>query len=120
MRAISFGTEAVVRGIFTAAVIAATLLAGPAGAQDQPVIHVAVSAFEAQADAYYAQDLGLFAKAGLNVDIQQFQGGEAIVAGIVGGALQIGAGNPLPLANAYERKFDVVLVAPGKIGRAHV
>jgi NitT/TauT family transport system substrate-binding protein len=86
-----------------------------AGAQDQPVIHVAVSAFEAQADAYYAQDLGLFKRAGLNVDVEQYQGGEAIVAGIVSGALQIGTGNPLPLANAHEKGFDVVLIAPGTV-----
>jgi NitT/TauT family transport system substrate-binding protein len=81
----------------------------------EPVIHVAVSAFEAQADAYYAQDLGLFKRAGLNIDVQQYQGGEAIVAGIVSGALQIGAGNPLPLASAHEHGFGVVLIAPGTI-----
>lgn len=86
-----------------------------ASAQDQPVIHVAVSAFEAQADAYYAQDLGLFKRAGLNVDVQQYQGGEAIVAGIAAGALQIGAGTTLPLATAHERGIDVVLIAPGTI-----
>ena len=86
-----------------------------ASAQDQPLIHVAVSAFEAQADAYYAQELGLFKRAGLNIDIQQYQGGEAIVAGIVGGALQIGAGTTIPLANAHEHGLDVVLIAPGTI-----
>jgi NitT/TauT family transport system substrate-binding protein len=89
------------------------LAGSSASAQDQPVIRVAVSAFEAQADAYYAQELGLFKKAGLNVDIEQFQGGEAIVAGIAAGAIQIGAGNPVPLANAHLRGIDVVLVAPG-------
>lgn len=86
-----------------------------AEAQDQPVIRVAVSAFEAQADAYYAQDLGLYKKAGLNIDIRQYQGGEAIVAGIVGGALEIGAGTTIPLANAHEHGLDVVLIAPGTI-----
>ena len=74
---------------------------------------MAVSAFEAQADVYYAQELGLFNRAGLNVDIEQFQGGESIVAGIAAGAIQIGAGNPVPLANAHLRGIDVVLVAPG-------
>lgn len=87
-------------------------------AQDQPVIHVALSPFEAQADAYYAQDLGLFKRAGLNVEIEQLQGGEAIVAGIVAGSVQIGAGTPVPLANARERGIDVVLVAPGTMSDA--
>ena len=54
-------------------------------------IHVAVSAFEAQADAYYAQELGLFKNAGMNVEIQQLQGGSAIIAAILSGAVQIGA-----------------------------
>jgi NitT/TauT family transport system substrate-binding protein len=62
---------------------------------------------------YYAQDLGLFQRAGLNVDIEQFQGGESIVAGIAAGAIQIGAGNPVPLANAHLHGIDVMLVAPG-------
>jgi len=89
-----------------------------ASAQDQPVIHVALSPFEAQADAYYAQDLGLFKRAGLNIEIEQLQGGEAIVAGIVAGAVQIGAGTPVPLANAHERGLDVVLIAPGTMSDA--
>jgi NitT/TauT family transport system substrate-binding protein len=87
----------------------------PAAAQDQAPVRVALSTFEAHANAYYAQDLGLFARAGLNVQIQQFPGGAAILAGIVAGALDIGAGNPLPLANAREHGFDVVFVAPGTI-----
>jgi NitT/TauT family transport system substrate-binding protein len=89
-----------------------------ASAQEPPVIHVAVSAFEAHADAYYALELGLFKRAGLNVDVQQFQGGESIVAGIFAGALQIGAGNPLPLASAHERGLDVVIIAPGNVSDA--
>jgi NitT/TauT family transport system substrate-binding protein len=88
---------------------------GVASAQTAPVVHVGVSAFEAQAEAYYAQDLGLFKRAGLNIDVQQFPGGSTIVAAIVGGALQIGAGNPLPLATAHEHGIDVVLIAPGAL-----
>jgi NitT/TauT family transport system substrate-binding protein len=111
-----------VRAGLRALVVASALVLGAgsdypriAGAQDQPVIHVAVSAFEAQAGVYYAQELGLFKRAGLNIEIQQLQGGEAIVAAIVSTAIQIGAGNPIPLANAHLRGIDVVLVAPGTI-----
>ncbi|MBV8601193.1 MAG: ABC transporter substrate-binding protein, partial [Candidatus Eremiobacteraeota bacterium] len=84
-----------------------------AAAQSDQVIHLGLSPFEAQADAFYAQELGLFKKAGLNIDIQQFPGGSAIVAAVSGGALQIGAGNPLPLAQARQRGVNVVLIAPG-------
>lgn len=90
-------------------------LSSGASAQEQPVIHVALSSFEAQANVYYAQDLGLLKRAGLNVDIQQISGSAAIVAGIVSDALEIGIGSALPLETAKERGFDVVFVAPGTI-----
>jgi NitT/TauT family transport system substrate-binding protein len=84
-----------------------------AGAQAPVVIHVGISSFEAHADVYYAVELGLFKKADLDVDIQQYQGGAAIVAAIAGGALQIGGGNPLPLAIARQRGVKVLIIAPG-------
>jgi NitT/TauT family transport system substrate-binding protein len=86
-----------------------------AAAQADNVIHVGVSPFEAHGDAYYAFDQGYFKQAGLNIDIQQYQGGSAIVTAIVGGALQIGAGNPLPLAQARQRGINVELIAPGYV-----
>lgn len=86
-----------------------------ASAQETPVVHVALSPFEAQSNVYYAQDLGLFKRDGLNVEIQQVQGSAAIVAGIVGGSLQIGTGSALPLETAKEKGFDLVFIAPGTI-----
>jgi NitT/TauT family transport system substrate-binding protein len=86
-----------------------------ADAQEQPVIHVALSPFEAQSNVYYAQDLGLFKRAGLNIDIQQVQGSAAIVAAIVGGTVQIGTGSMIPAFSARERGIDLVLVAPGTL-----
>jgi NitT/TauT family transport system substrate-binding protein len=86
-----------------------------ATAQTTPVIHVGLAPFEGQAGPYYAQDLGLFKAAGLNVDIQQLNGGGAIVSAIVGGSLQIGGGTPLPLAQARSRGIKIVIIAPGYI-----
>jgi NitT/TauT family transport system substrate-binding protein len=86
-----------------------------ASAQTTPVIHVGLAPFEGQAGPYYAQDLGLFKAAGLNVDIQQLNGGGAIVSAIVGGSLQIGGGTPLPLAQARSRGIKIVIIAPGYI-----
>lgn len=91
-----------------------------AAAQSEPVIHVGVSPFESHADVYYAQELGLFKRAGLDVDVQQFRGGSAIVAAIIGGSLQIGAGNPLPLANARQGGIPVEFIAPGSLYEADV
>ena len=96
--------------------VALALVCGAgATAQTTPVIHLGLAPFEGQAGPYYAQDLGLFKAAGLNIDIQQFNGGGAVVAAIAGGSLQIGGGTPLPLAQARSRGIKIVLIAPGYI-----
>lgn len=102
------------RSLALAVVIALAGGAG-AGAQTTPVIHLGLSPFEGQAGPYYAQDLGLFKAAGLDVEIQPYNGGSAIVSAIAGGSLQIGGGTPLPLAQARARGIKVVIIAPGYI-----
>lgn len=102
------------RSLALAAMFALLCSAG-ATAQTTPVIHLGLAPFEGQADPYYAQDLGLFKAAGLNIDIQPYNGGAAIVSAIAGGSLQIGGGTPLPLAQARGRGIKIVLIAPGYI-----
>lgn len=84
-----------------------------ATAQTDEVIHVGAGPFEANAGAYYAQDAGYFKREGLNVDIQQLPGGSAILAATVGGSLQIGIGNPLPVANARSQGIHITYIAAG-------
>jgi NitT/TauT family transport system substrate-binding protein len=100
---------------FALAIALALLCGTGAAAQTTPVIHVGLAPFEGQAGPYYAQDLGLFKAAGLNVEIQQLNGGGAVVSAIAGGSLQIGGGTPLPLAQARSRGIKVVIIAPGYI-----
>jgi NitT/TauT family transport system substrate-binding protein len=105
---------------FVTAALAAALVLGPAFAGPQPgdaqtdqVIHVGASSFEANAGAYYALENGFFKQVGLNVDVQPYNNGAAIAAAVAGGSLQIGVGNPLPLAIARERGLNFVIMAPG-------
>ena len=96
----------------TIAAAAAAGRARRAGAQSEKIVF-GVSPFEAQGTAYYAKELGYFDREGLNVEIQSYGGGSAVLAAIAGGSLQLGFGNPLPLANARERGLPYVFVAPG-------
>jgi NitT/TauT family transport system substrate-binding protein len=90
--------------------------AGRVRAQGTDVIRVGAGQFESHGSVYYAQELGYFKRAGINVDVQVFStGGAAVLAAVSGGALDIGVGNPLPLANALERNLHFVFVAPGYI-----
>src|SRR5579871_5370993 len=88
-----------------------------AGAQTTP-LRVVRGAVEASLGANYAAALGLFKKAGLDIDIQLMNSGEAGAAAIVGGAADIGSTNVMSLAVAYKKGIDFALVAPGSEYRA--
>jgi NitT/TauT family transport system substrate-binding protein len=87
----------------------------PARAQSAfPVLRIgSVTAIEGSLQPWFANELGLFAKAGLNVDLQGFNSGNAAAAAILGGALDIASTTPLTLASAYVRNVPFVTIAGG-------
>ena len=56
---------------------AASALAGATRGQTQAglTVHIATLPIESAAEVFYAKDMGFFAKAGLDVDIQTMQNG---------------------------------------------
>ena len=106
----------------TAAVpLAATALPQIASAQAQPLnLRVAATANDTYASAYYAQDMGFFTKAGLNVDLQTLNNGATIAAAVVGGTIGIGVSTPIQIANAYIGGVSLVIVAAGSVSSTKV
>ena len=101
------------RAFFLAAVPAAGVAASlPAWAQSA-TLKVGATANDTYAQAYYAQDMGFFTKAGLNVEIQTFTNGAAVSQAVAAGALDIGISNPVQLGNAVSRGIPFVYVAGG-------
>jgi NitT/TauT family transport system substrate-binding protein len=96
------------------AVFAVTLQSSmpPVDAQASPTIHLLVVPLETDATAYYAADLGLYAKYGLNVDVQVAPTGAAIAAAITGGAAEIGYANLISIAQAVESGIPFGVVLP--------
>lgn len=84
----------------------------PVSAQTLPTIHLLVVPLETDATAYYAADLGLYAKYGLNVDVQVAPTGAAIAAAITGGAADIGYANLISIAQAVESGIPFGVVLP--------
>jgi NitT/TauT family transport system substrate-binding protein len=86
-------------------------------AQTTPdVIHIGAAADDQSKPVLYAQSSGLFAKAGLNVQIVQLNGGGAgIAAAVSGGSLEIGKANALALVEAHARGIPFAIIAPGVI-----
>ena len=62
----------------------------PASTQTLPLVHVMTVPIDAGAEVYYAQDMGFFTKAGIQVDIQTAANGGAAAAAVAGNAIDIG------------------------------
>jgi NitT/TauT family transport system substrate-binding protein len=75
-------------------------------------IRVASTPIDVGAEVYYAQALGMFKQAGLDVQIQQIDNGAAIAAAVAGGAADIGQSNVVSLASAHEKKLPFSVIAP--------
>ncbi len=68
----------------------------------------------------YAQDAGLFRRAGLDVEIVALNGGgAAIAAAVAGGSLEIGKSNTLQLISAHEHGLPFTLIAPSSANGAY-
>jgi NitT/TauT family transport system substrate-binding protein len=90
---------------------AAAALRTPARAADAPPVRIGVGSADTFAEGFYATDMGLFAKAGLNVDMQMFTSGGAILVAAGGNALDIGLSNTGNLADAIAHGAPFTLIA---------
>src|ERR1700722_5250705 len=103
---------------FTRALAAAGLAgaARSAGAQSALVpIHVGTNAADDVTPLLWAKATGMFAKAGLDVDIQKLPAGAAVPPAASGGPLDIGRSSVLPLISARSRGVPVMLIAPAEL-----
>lgn len=94
---------------------ALVVLAGASGAtfaQTPPSVRIATSAAETYAQAFFAQDQGLFQKAGVNAQVQVLATGAAVQTAVAGGAADVGVGTTVGLANAAIRGVPFVMIAP--------
>ncbi len=85
-------------------------------APDLTTIRVGAATDDQSKPVLYAQQSGLFAKAGLNVQVVPLNGGgAAIAAAVMGGSLDIGKTNTLLLITAHSRNLPFTAIAPGVI-----
>jgi NitT/TauT family transport system substrate-binding protein len=81
-------------------------------AQSLPHIRAGTNRNVGGAAIYFAQELGFFKKAGLDVDIQTVTNGAAAANAVLSGALDISEGNVLSIALAHEKGLPLTFVAP--------
>jgi NitT/TauT family transport system substrate-binding protein len=85
----------------------------PARADD--TVRIGTLTIDNTAEVFYAQELGMFAKAGLTVDIQIFQSGPASAAALAGGAIDLGIADSVSMASAHARGLPLTYIAPATI-----
>jgi NitT/TauT family transport system substrate-binding protein len=104
--------NAMIARIF-AAVLVALCLTAPVSAQTLIPLHVATTPTDTGAQVYYAMDLGLFKKAGFDVDVTSLNVGSTIAAGVSAGSFDIGQSAVSALALAHLKGVSAVIIAPG-------
>jgi NitT/TauT family transport system substrate-binding protein len=97
------------RSTFVAA-SAAFVLAPQLARADGP-IRVMTLPIDQGAQCFYAQDLGMFKKAGLDAQVSTTNFGTQVAAAVAGGAIDIGQSNIMSLAAAVERGLPFALIA---------
>lgn len=87
-------------------------ITSPGRAQTNATIRIATLPIENAAQVFYAKDMGYFAAAGLDADIQQMLGGPAIAAAIASGAVDIGYSAVDTLATLHDKNIPLAVIAP--------
>ncbi len=97
-----------------AALICALLafFAGPVRAQTNPTIRIATTPIDLGAQALYANDLGFFKRAGLDVELSVLTSGSVVASAVAGGSVDIGQANIVALAAAHASGLPFAIVAP--------
>jgi NitT/TauT family transport system substrate-binding protein len=97
--------------------ICAVLVLLPAiGSTQTPIdLRVTTTYIDSGAELFYAQDMGFFKKAGLNVDIIPGKNGSAMVAAVASNSADIGYTDIGALAKAYSKGIKLAIVAPAAL-----
>lgn len=95
------------------AVALAALAPARALAQSAPVVRMGLIPSITAGQAFYAADLGMFSRAGLDVQFQFMNNGASIAAAIAGGSLDVGFSDMISISSAHLRGLDFAFIAPG-------
>ena len=105
--------------LLAAAAFAAAMLAGglPASAPAQTADPIVVAAppNDSSGEVFYAAEMGLFTKAGLNVKVQAMNNAGAITPAVISGSIQIGSLTVPSIALAREKGVPLTMIAPASV-----
>lgn len=94
--------------------MAAAVSVAPAAlrAADLTTIRIGAQVTDATAEHLYAQELGLYAPAGLSAEISPLRNSGELVAAVAGGSLDVMAATVVSVAVAHSKGIDLLTIAP--------
>jgi len=78
-------------------------------------LKIGIIPVDVAANAFYAQDLGLFTKAGFAVEFQVMASGPVLAQAVAGGAIDFGISNVATIGNARLKGLPFRFVAAGAV-----
>lgn len=72
---------------------------------------------ETSSTVYFAQERGLFARAGLDVHVTELSNGAAGASAVASGSMDIGFSNALSLGQGHERGLNFSIIAPSNVNK---
>jgi NitT/TauT family transport system substrate-binding protein len=105
------------RGAFISGGVALAAI-GRAGAQTLMPLRLGLIPSDMSGQAFFARDIGLFVKAGFDVELAPTNNGPAIAAAVVSGALDIGYSNPVSLVIAHDKGLPFTILAAANMYRS--
>jgi NitT/TauT family transport system substrate-binding protein len=99
------------RTFVSSAGAAAALAVTPRIARADTPVRVMTLPIDLGAQPYYATDLGMFKRGGLDADVQTANYGTQVASAVAGGSIDIGQSNIMSLCAAYERGLPFALIA---------
>lgn len=90
---------------------ASVALTPRAGAQTLAPLRVAAVAADSYAEPYYASELGVFKRNGIDAQVVSFPNGAAMAAALAGGSVDVGVGDVVATANAIGHGLPFTMIA---------
>jgi NitT/TauT family transport system substrate-binding protein len=87
----------------------------PARSQALPVIRIGGGIGDSNSEPYYGVECGAFEQAGLNVDVQTFNGGGIMLQACAGGAIDVGIGDVIQVTSAINAGIPLAIFAPSAL-----
>jgi NitT/TauT family transport system substrate-binding protein len=94
---------------------ASSTIAQAQNAPATPILRVGSTLNDSNAEGYYATEMGFFKQAGLNVEMQTFNNGDAAAAALAAGAIDIGIQPPMQIAQGVARGLPFTVIAAGAL-----